>query len=113
MKKLLSLVLITLFIYACGGQSSQTESTEAKSIDPANIETVEIAVTGMTCNHCEMTIQKAVKKLPGVQDVEASHVDEIAIVCFDKTQTTVEEMKAAIADKGFEPGDYEIVESSD
>jgi len=113
MKKILSLLLITVFIYACGGQSSQTESTEVKSIDPANIETVEITVTGMTCNHCEMTIQKAVKALPGVQDVKASHVDEVAIICFDKTQTTVDEMKAAIADKGYEPGEYVITEPTE
>jgi len=112
MKKILSLLLITLIIYACGEQTTQTESTEIKSSDPANIETVEIAVSGMTCNHCEMTIQKAVKALPGVQDVKASHVDEVAIVCFDKSQTTVDEMKAAIADKGFEPGEYIITETT-
>jgi len=106
MKKFFSLMLIVILLYACGSQSTQTESSEQKSIDPANIETVEIAVTGMTCNHCEMTIQKAVKALPGVQDVKASHIDEIAVVSFDKTQTTVDEMKAAIADKGFEPGEY-------
>ncbi len=84
MKKIFSLLVIAILIYGCGGQSTQTESTEAKSIDPANIETVEIAVTGMTCNHCEMTVQKAVKALPGVQDVKASHVDEVAIVCFER-----------------------------
>ena len=113
MKKLLSLLMITFLIYGCAGQSSETESTENDTIDPANIETVEIAVTGMTCNHCEMTIQKAVKALPGVQDVKASHVDEVAIVCFDKTQTTVDQMKAAIADKGYEPGEYVITEPTE
>jgi copper chaperone len=110
MKKILSLLLITVLVYACGGQSSQTESTETISIDPANIETVEIAVTGMTCNHCEMTIQKAVKALPGVQDVKASHVDEVAIVGFDRTQTTVDEIIEAIADKGYQPGEYDFTE---
>ncbi len=109
MKKLFPFLLIALFIYACGSQSTQSESTDTENFNPENIETVEITVTGMTCSHCEMTVQKAVKKIPGVRDVRASLTAEVAVISFDKTKTTVEKMKAAIADKGYETGNYKIL----
>ena len=32
-------------------------------------------VTGMTCGGCERALGRAVSRLPGVQDVSASHAD--------------------------------------
>ena len=31
-----------------------------------------ISVEGMTCNHCEMTVEKAVKQVPNVKSAKAS-----------------------------------------
>ncbi len=114
MKKLLILFAISLVMLACGTQNHKTESTETQeaveTIDPASLETIEIAVIGMTCGGCERTVQTAVGNLPGVQSVKASHTDSTALVTFDPGQTTFEAMKAAIIDKGYAVEDYAMVE---
>ncbi|MCF8367215.1 MAG: cation transporter [Bacteroidales bacterium] len=114
MKKILSLLLITFVIFSCGPQgeksSSSQQGEEIQSIDPANLETIEIAVYGMTCSGCERTVQTAVGKIPGVQSVKASHLDSTAIVTYDKTKANFEAMKTSITDKGYEVKDFKITE---
>lgn len=114
MKKFIYIFLIAIAFYACGSQGNKAgseTSTEVETIDPANLETIEIAVYGMTCGGCEKTVKTAVGNLPGVQDVSASHTDSLAVVTFDKTKSGFEEMKAAITDKGYEVIDFKIVEN--
>ena len=114
MKKSLIFFAISLVMIACGSQNNKTESTETQeaieTIDPANLETIEIAVIGMTCGGCERTVQTAVGNLPGVQSVKASHSDSTALVTFDPSQTTFDAMKAAIIDKGYTVEDFTKVE---
>jgi len=114
MNKLIALLIITSIIISCGQQSNKTtqqdQSKETQTIAPANLETIEIAVYGMTCGGCERTVQTAVGKLQGVQSVVASHLDSTAIVTFDKTKATFGEMKTAIADKGYKAGDFRVIE---
>lgn len=112
MKKVLIYLFIAMMAVACGSQgekASQEQAQETKAIDPANLETIAIEVHGMTCNGCERTVQTAVGKLAGVQDVKASHLDSTAIVTFDKTQANYDEMKAAIADKGYTAIDFKVI----
>lgn len=114
MKKILSLLFISFIMFSCTSQgekaSSEQQSEAIQSIDTANLETIEIAVYGMTCSGCERTVQTAVGKLPGVQSVTASHMDSTAIVTFDKTKANFEDMKASITDKGYEVKDFKIIE---
>jgi copper chaperone len=35
--------------------------------------TTEYDVTGMTCGHCEMSVQEEIAELDGVLDVDADH----------------------------------------
>ncbi len=35
-------------------------------------QTIEYAVTGMTCAHCEMSVREEVEQVPGVEVVEVS-----------------------------------------
>lgn len=37
---------------------------------------IQIQVDGMTCRHCEMSVEKAIKELPGVEEVHASHKEK-------------------------------------
>lgn len=114
MKKLLSLLSISLLLFACNSQSNQSstkeESAVEQTIDKANLETIEIAVYGMTCGGCERTVQNAVGNLPGVHSVKASHQDSTAIVTFDKSKTNFSKMKATITDKGYDVVDFKVVE---
>ncbi len=114
MKNILPLLFITIIIFSCGTQqekSTTEDQTETiQSIDPANLETIEIAVHGMTCGGCERTVQTAVGNLSGIQSVKASHLDSTAIVTFDKSKATFEEMKTAITDKGYQALDFKVIE---
>lgn len=114
MKKAFLLLIITSFIISCNSnqenKTSDENTQQSAVVDPANLETIEISVHGMTCGGCERTVQKAVSSLPGVQEVKASHTDSVAIVTFDKTQSGFKEMKTAINDKGYEALDFKIVE---
>lgn len=113
MKKMLTLLLICFVVISCGSQSdkstSQDDSSATENIVPANLETIEIAVYGMTCGGCENTVKTAVGKLPGVQSVKASHTDSTAIVTFDKTKVDFEQMKVVITDKGYQAVEYKLI----
>lgn len=67
----------------------------------------------MTCEGCEQTVQMAVGKLPGVQNVEASHTDSAAIVTFDTTLVSFAQMQEAINAKGYQAKDFLVVEKGD
>jgi len=62
---------------------------------------VAIPVQGMTCFTCELTVQSAVKKLPGIQEVKASAKDKIAWVSYDPQKTSLDQIIAAINHVGY------------
>ena len=58
-----------------------------------------INVEGMMCSGCENRIQNAVKSMPNVSDVIASHTDGTVKVIGD---VDIESVKEKINDLGFE-----------
>ncbi len=58
-------------------------------------QTLNLRVTGMSCNGCENAVKRAVGQLPGVLAVQASHVAGTVEVTYDDRSVTRE----AIADK--------------
>jgi len=91
------MILSGLLLVAC----NQTNQSEKASADVAAIKTIEIHVTGMTCEGCENTVMKAVNQLDGVTESMASHVDELTVVSFDTTLTNYEAIAAAIEQVGY------------
>jgi copper chaperone CopZ len=66
-------------------------------------EKIELAVTGMTCGHCEMRVKKALLAVPGVQDAEASHERKQAIVTVkDRNAVKMDDLIAAVQAAGYE-----------
>ena len=66
-------------------------------------ERVELVVRGMTCGHCEMRVKKALSEVPGIQDAEASHEREQAIVTVKPGQAAdVDALIAAVQAAGYE-----------
>lgn len=61
-----------------------------------------IKVEGMTCNHCKMAVEGALKKLNGVVDATVSLENKNVIVSYKENQVTFEQMKAAIEDQGYD-----------
>lgn len=64
-------------------------------------KTVTLAVPGMTCSLCPITIKVALKKMSGVSEVDVSYEKKQAVVIFDDAKTTVEALTKATGDAGY------------
>lgn len=67
----------------------------------AENRTVTLSVPGMSCDLCPLTIKKAISKVPGVSNVDASYEKKQAVVTFDDATTTVEALTRASANAGY------------
>lgn len=106
-KKVLSAILATLLV-AAGAYlvSTQEQTPKEVIIDPANVVTKTVNMSGMTCEACEIAIEK-VSQNDGVVQIKASSPNQKAVVEFDKTQTDIKTIMKAIELKGFKPVSYE------
>ncbi len=64
-------------------------------------QSLDVAIAGMSCNHCVGAVKGALAKIAGVEveHVEIGH----ARVRFDPAATTEQAITDAIADEGYEP----------
>ncbi|OGL73097.1 hypothetical protein A3E39_04355 [Candidatus Uhrbacteria bacterium RIFCSPHIGHO2_12_FULL_60_25] len=62
-----------------------------------------IPIRGMHCASCAVTIERALKKVPGVKEASANFALERATVEFDETKTSHDHLAQAIKDNGYEP----------
>lgn len=62
-------------------------------------ETKKYTVTGMTCGHCEMSVQEEISEVPGVTSVTASHqTGEVTVTGANFTDAQVAD---AVTEAGF------------
>ncbi len=62
---------------------------------------VVIRIEGMHCHKCEQAIQKSLKRLPGVNEVEVDFPTSQASVLFDPHAVTVQELMQAVEQAGY------------
>jgi mercuric reductase len=62
--------------------------------------TIKLDITGMTCDHCEASIQQALLSVAGVSSAKASYSDGTAVVEAEKNVST-SVMLAAVREKGY------------
>lgn len=63
-------------------------------------QTIELNITGMTCDHCVRSVTNALKDVPGVEDVTVSLENNEAIV--KGNSLDVAALVAAVADEEYE-----------
>ena len=66
--------------------------------------TLEFTVPGeqkIHCAGCEERIGNALRRLPGVGDVQASHQDQRVVVTFDPTQIMPDTVRATLEQLGY------------
>src|SRR6266702_8454213 len=56
---------------------------------------------GMTCASCAVRIEKGLKKVPGVKDVNVNLATEQAVVTYDPSQTNLEQMVKKVESVGY------------
>ena len=67
----------------------------------AATQTVTLAVPGMTCAACPITVKTALTKVDGVTKAEVSFENREAIVTFDDTKTNAPALTKATEDAGY------------
>ncbi|PKN29230.1 MAG: cation-transporting ATPase PacS [Deltaproteobacteria bacterium HGW-Deltaproteobacteria-21] len=67
----------------------------------ATAKSIQVPVTGMTCANCAMSIERALKKVQGVHDVNVNFGTEQATVSFDPDQVQVQSVIQKVRDAGY------------
>lgn len=96
MTKLATIIAVVAALGALGWAGRATAGDEAAT----TVST--FAVTGMTCGGCEVGVKMKVKKLAGVESVDASHKKGTARVAYDPAEVTPEQIIEAIEELGYE-----------
>ena len=68
------------------------------------MQTEIIKVTGMTCGGCSSVVTKTLKAVNGVNEVDVSLSTAEAVVQYDETLTSPEELKFAVKEAGYGVG---------
>lgn len=67
----------------------------------AAMKTVTLAVPGMTCSACPITVKAALSKVPGVKETDVHFDQREAVVTFDDTKTNVAALINATKNAGY------------
>lgn len=66
----------------------------------------KLNVSGMTCMHCVMHVQNALKEVSGVNDAKVDLKSETAVVELSENVND-EQLKSAVSDAGYEVTEIE------
>ncbi len=62
-------------------------------------KTVELKVIGMSCEHCNMRVEKALKKVKDVKEVKADYKKGVAVVTLDEdSSVSIDDLIKAVND---------------
>jgi mercuric ion transport protein len=67
----------------------------------SQIQSVNLQIVGMTCTGCEETVKYAANELEGIIEVNASYENSNAVIKFDASKTSKEELIEAINATGY------------
>lgn len=113
------LLLSFIFITGCGKSddktagnnagekdvTGQTQKSTDENIPAVEGEVVMIKLPTMQCSMCKKTIEKEVKKLDGVNNVDVVVKEKVAKVTYDKTKTDVNSIESVIVSAGYQAND--------
>lgn len=67
----------------------------------AATQTIKLAVPGMTCAACPITVKKALSKVDGVSKADVNFDKREAVVTFDDAKTSVQKLTKATEGAGY------------
>ncbi len=65
------------------------------------MKTVKLSVSGMTCGHCAMHVENALKDLAGVSTAKVDLKAKSAEVTYDEAAVDTNKMAEAVAEAGY------------
>lgn len=66
------------------------------------MHTKTLDVRGMTCGHCKMAVEGALKGLEGVSAVEVDLKSGKVVVTYDESTVSSESVKEAVEEQGYD-----------
>jgi len=66
------------------------------------MEKMILNVEGMSCGHCVSAVNNALGALDGVTEVQVSLEDKTVAFQYDKDKVTLDQIKAAIEEEGYD-----------
>lgn len=107
MKNFLSILVLSLFMWACSQSGSKATADSVQATATANAY-AEIEIRGMTCeNGCKKVIEKNIRKMAGVTKFDVDFEQNSAYVEFNSEITDAEQIKEAI--NGINNGVYSAI----
>jgi Cu+-exporting ATPase len=73
----------------------------------SKLESTTLKIGGMTCASCTQTVEKALKGVPGVASASVNLATEAGTVSYDSRIVTIDDLKTAVANTGYEVIDEE------
>ncbi len=67
----------------------------------AATQTVTLAIPGMTCGACPITVRTALKRVPGVETVGIDEAQKLVTVTYDNSKTNVQALTQATKGAGY------------
>jgi len=71
---------------------------------------VNMRITGMTCAACVAAVEKALERVPGVEEVAVNLATEKAFVKYDPKQASIVDLREAVRSQGYDVADEEEVD---
>ena len=97
----LAAVLLLASPWLVRAASGPPASTVLSADAPLATARVTLAVEGMSCASCDVTVERALLAVEGVDKAEVSFEPPRAVVSFDPTRATVADLMAATAAAGY------------
>ena len=66
-----------------------------------NLEKVNLKLRGMSCAACASSIEQAIRTIPGVSECSVNFAAERAVVNYDSSQTSIQEIQDAVVEAGY------------
>ena len=82
-----------------GNLFNQENFTTRKAVAGEKIDNPNIHVSGMDCKHCKMNIEKHLKQLDGVDNVEAN--EKTGYVAVEGKNVSIDDIQKQVKDLGY------------
>jgi len=82
-----------------------------ETADGRTQQTLQVKIGGMSCSFCVATLEKAIGRLPGVEEVHVSISHEEGLVRYHRDGTTADRIRQTIRDLGYTVRDPKKVRS--
>jgi copper chaperone len=91
---------ILLFIFSCQMGNQKQKNTEDTTVSEVIYEDT-IHIGKMHCEMCVASIEKGITDMEGVEYVKAVLSDSIAVVRYNSSETSLDEIKKTVVKRGY------------